>query len=384
MNVALVHDHLVQDGGAEKVLTALQEIFPNAPTFTLLYDPKRVSKTFASKDIRTSFLQKFPWALRKYQWLLPLMPAATESYDLTGFDVVISSSSAFAKGVITKPGTLHICYCHTPTRYLWSDTHSYVQELNANRLAKALLPMLLNRLRVWDRLSAERVDRFIANSRTVAERIRKYYGRDSDIIYPPVETEKFSVSGTPGRYFLAGGRLVSYKRFDLIIQAFNRIGLPLKIFGDGPLAEEYRRQAKSNIEFVGKVSDAEKAALYRDAIAFIHPQEEDFGITALESMAAGRPVIAYGKGGALETVVPGLTGEFFGDQEWEELATAVIRFDASRYDASTIRAHAEAFDVKVFKRRIATFVSEAWKAHCASGVAEKEKRAVPVHQPTHA
>ncbi len=373
MKVALVHDHLVQDGGAEKVLLALQEIFPNAPTFTLLYDPKRVSKDFLGKDIRTSFLQKIPFGLKRYQWFLPLMPAATESHDLSEFDVVISSSSAFAKGVITKPGTLHICYCHTPTRYLWSDTHSYVQELNANRLTKAPLPMLLNKLRVWDRLSSDRVDRFIANSRTVAERIRKYYNRDSDIIYPPVETEKFSVSEKPGTYYLAGGRLVSYKRFDLIIQAFNRLGLPLKIFGSGPLADTYRNEARSNIEFVGKVSDAEKAALYRGAIAFIHPQEEDFGITALESMAAGRPVIAYGRGGALETVIPGVTGEFFQDQEWEDLAATIIRFDVSAYDPKTIRAHAEAFDGKVFKRRIALFVSEAWKAHASSGALEKEK-----------
>lgn len=362
MRIALVHDHLVQDGGAEKVLLALQEVFPGAPTYTLLYDPKRVSGEFASKDIRTSFLQKLPFALRKYQWMLPLMPAATEAHDLSQFDVVISSSSAFAKGIITRPGTVHVCYCHTPTRYLWSDTHSYVQELKAPKLLKLGLPMLLNKLRIWDRLSADRVDRFIANSETVAGRIRKYYERGSDVIHPPVETEKFSVSDAPGTYFLAGGRLVSYKRFDLVIQAFNRTGLPLRIFGDGPLAAEYRKIARPNIAFMGKVDDAAKAELYRNAIAFIHPQEEDFGITALESMASGRPVIAYRKGGALETVVEGVTGEFFDDQEWEELATAVIRFDASKYDPRAIRRHAEVFDVKNFKRRIAAYVSEAWKA----------------------
>jgi len=371
MKIALVHDHLVQDGGAEKVLLALQEVFPGAPTYTLLYDKKRVSPEFASKDIRTSFLQGVPFGLKKYQWLLPLMPAATEAHDLSQFDVVISSSSAFAKGVLTRPGTVHICYCHTPTRYLWSDTHSYVQELKAPKLLKLGLPMLLNKLRVWDRLSADRVDRFIANSATVAGRIRKYYERPSDVIHPPVETEKFSISDAPGKYFLAGGRLVSYKRFDLVIQAFNRTGLPLKIFGDGPLAAEYRKDARSNIEFMGKVDDAAKAELYRDAIAFIHPQEEDFGITALESMASGRPVIAYRKGGALETVVEGVTGEFFDDQEWEELATAVIRFDPSRYDARTIRAHAEAFDVKAFKRRIAVYVAEAWKASKAPGTSDR-------------
>lgn len=366
MKIALVHDHLVQDGGAEKVLLALQDVFPSAPTYTLLYDPKRVSAEFASKDIRTSFLQRLPFGLKKYQWLLPFMPAATESYDLSDFDVVVSSSSAFAKGVITRPGAIHICYCHTPTRYLWSDTHSYVQELRAPKLLKLGLPMLLNKLRIWDRLSADRVDRFVANSRTVADRIRKYYDRGSDIIHPPVETEKFSISDAPGTYFLAGGRLVSYKRFDLVIQAFNRLSLPLKIFGDGPLYAQYRKQARSNIEFTGKVTDEEKASLYRDAIAFIHPQEEDFGITALESMASGRPVIAYRKGGALETVVEGLSGAFFDDQEWEELATAVIRFDAAAYDSRAIRAHADAFDAAVFKRRIASLVSEAWKGRAIS------------------
>lgn len=366
MKIALVHDHLMQDGGAEKVLLALQDIFPGAPTYTLLYDPKRVSPEFASKDIRTSFLQRLPFGLKRYQWLLPLMPAATESHDLSAFDVIVSSSSAFAKGIITRPGAVHICYCHTPTRYLWSDTHSYVQDLRAPKLLKIGLPMLLGKLRVRDRLSADRVDRFVANSATVAERIRKYYGRDSVIIHPPVETGKFTVPDGPGTYFLAGGRLVSYKRFDLVIQAFNRLGLPLKIFGDGPLLGQYRREARSNIVFTGKVSDEEKAALYRGAIAFIHPQEEDFGITALESMASGRPVIAYRKGGALETVVEGVTGTFFDDQEWEELASAVIRFDPSKYHARTIRERAEAFDVALFKRRIASLVSEAWKARLAA------------------
>ncbi len=362
MKIALVHDHLVQNGGAEKVLRVLQDVFPKAPTYTLLYDPARVDPEFRSRDIRTSFLQHIPFSTRKYQWLLPLMPAATEGYDLSGYDLVISSSSAFAKGVITKPGTIHLCYCHTPTRYLWSDTHSYVQELSAGRMIKGALPVLLNRLRVWDRLSAERVDRFIANSRTVAERIKKYYGRDADVIHPPIETDKFSVAAKTENYFLSGGRLVSYKRFDLIIRAFNRLGLPLKIFGDGPLQAAFRREARPNIEFVGRVGEDEKAELYRKALAFIHPQEEDFGITALESMASGRPVIAYRKGGALETVRENETGEFFDDQEWEDLAAAVIRFDPGRYDAAAVRRHALQFDVGVFKKKIAEYVSSAYKA----------------------
>lgn len=362
MKIALVHDHLVQDGGAEKVLRVLQDLFHGSPTYTLLYHPNRVDEAFRQQDIRTSFLQSIPFASRKYQWLLPLMPAATEAHDLTGYDVVVSSSSAFAKGIITKPGTIHICYCHTPTRYLWSDTHSYVQELRANRLVKAFLPFVLNRLRIWDRQSAERVDHFIANSRTVADRIRKYYDRDSDIIYPPVETSKFSVAESVGDYYLAGGRLVSYKRFDLVIQAFNRMGLPLKIFGDGPLLDTYRRMARKNIEFVGRVDEEEKARLYRHAIAYLYPQEEDFGITAVEAMASGRPVIAFRRGGATETVIEGVTGEFFDEQAWEDLAATVIRFDASKFDPARIRAHAEQFDVSVFKRKIAEYVSRAARA----------------------
>lgn len=356
MKLALVHDHLMQEGGAEKVLRAFKDVYGDAPTFTLLYDPKRMSDDLSAWDVRTSFLQRIPLLNRRYRWLLPLMPAATESYDLADFDVVLSSSSAFAKGVITRPGTTHICYCHTPTRYLWSDTHSYVEELSANRIVKALLPMALHKLRVWDRMSADRVDHFIANSKTVAERIRKYYDRDSEVIYPPVETSKFRIAKEKEDYFLAGGRLVPYKRFDLIIRAFNRTGLPLVIFGDGPLFDEYVRMAKPNIKFAGRVSDERKAELYAKARAFINPQEEDFGITAVEAMAAGTPVIAYRAGGAMETVVEGVTGEFFDEQEWEDLAATLIRFDDAKFDPQAIRTHAMSFDIEVFKKKILNFV----------------------------
>ena len=360
MRVALVHDHLVQDGGAERVLRELQAVFPGAPTFTLLYDPKRMGGAFGDQDIRTSFLQDIPFARRRYQWFLPLMPSATEAYDLSEFDAVISSSSAFAKGIITKPGTVHLCYCHTPTRYLWSDTHSYIQDLRVPGAIKKFLPPILSRLRVWDRMAAGRVDHFIANSKTVADRIRKYYERDSSVIYPPVDTENFSV-GTPSDYYLAGGRLVSYKRFDLIVDAFNRTGLKLKIYGDGPLHDDLVRVAKSNIEFVGRVNDVEKAKLYQGALAFINPQEEDFGITAIEAMASGRPVIAYRRGGATETVIEGVTGEFFDEQSWEELASTIIRFNPKAYDPARIRAHAETFDRKIFRARIAEAVANAVK-----------------------
>lgn len=359
MKVALVHDHLVQDGGAEKVLKVLQDMFPDAPTYTLVYDKNRANAVFKDKDIRTSFLQKFPLGLKKYQWYLMFMPSATESYDLTDYDVVISSSSAFSKGVITLPETIHICYCHSPTRYLWTDTHSYIQDLRYPKFLKRLLPPLLSRLRIWDQLASRRVDHFIANSETVKNRISKYYQAESRVIYPPVELNKFTPKSIPGGdYFLAGGRLVAYKRFDLIVQAFNRLGIPLKIFGSGPELENLKALARSNIEFLGYVSDEKRAELYRGAKAFINPQVEDFGITPIEAMASGTPVLAYAEGGALETVIDGETGLFFREQRWEELADMVIRFDPANYDPQKLYNHAQKFGTNVFRQRLMSFLQE--------------------------
>jgi|SRR3989339_1275303 len=359
MKIALVHDFLIQAGGAEKTLEVFQEIWPKAPTYTLFFDPKKLP-TFSGRDIRTSFLQRLPLALEKYQWYIMLMPTATEHYDLSEFDLVLSSTSAFAKGIITKPGAIHICYCHTPTRFLWSDTHSYIQELRVPTFVKAILPPLLSRLRSWDQQAADRVDVFIANSKTVQERIKKYYHRDSHVIYPPVETQNFHLSNAPKTYFLTGGRLVPYKRYDLVVEAANKTGIPLKIFGDGPVEADLRKMAKSNIEFCGRVSEKQKAELYANAKAFIHPQEEDFGITAVESMASGRPVIAYKKGGATETVVEGLSGEFLESQTWEELADHMIRFDEHRYDSVKIKHHADQFSHKRFVEELKTFVEKTY------------------------
>ncbi len=359
MKIALVHDYLKQDGGAEKVLSVLQEIWPEAPTFTLFFDPDRLPQ-FKGKDVRTSFLQRAPLIQSRFQWYLTLMPTATEHYDLSEFDVVVSSTSAFAKGVITQPGALHVCYCHTPTRFLWTDTLSYVEELRIPRLVKSLLPPFLSMLRVWDKQAADRVDAFVANSRTVKGRIEKYYGRDSVIIHPPVDTHRFAVSDKPKNYFLTGGRLVAYKRFDLVIEACNRTGFPLKIFGTGPMMKDLRKMARGNVEFLGRVPDDRLPELYANARAFIHPHEEDFGITAVESMSAGRPVIAYRRGGATETVEEGVTGELFEEQSWEELADHLIRFDDARYDGHAIRAHAERFGRERFKREMREFVERAW------------------------
>lgn len=365
MKVALIHEHLAQDGGAERVTQVFTRMFPQAPIYTVVYNRERANPTFHHRDIRTSFIQKLPGGVKMYEWYLTLMPTAVESFDLTGFDVVISCASAFAKGVITNPRTLHLCYLNSPTRYLWTDTHQYIRELRHPRWVRGILPPFLSYLRVWDRLAADRVDQYVANSRTVQQRIDKYYRHPSTIIHPPIETERFSAHSGPGKYYLTGGRLVPYKRFDIAIQAFNRLGLPLKIFGIGPALKSLQAMAKGNIEFLGKVPDAQMNDLYGQAIAFINPQEEDFGITVLEAMATGRPVIAYRAGGALETVTPGKTGTFFASQDWEALADTVIRFKPETFDPQAIRAWAETFSTERFIERMHTFINQAWSAHQA-------------------
>lgn len=360
MKIALVHDHLNQLGGAEKVLFAFNEIYKQAPIYTLIHDKKRSHGIFDKLPIRTSFIPKLPFSASHLRWYLGLMPTAFESFDLKNYDVVLSSSSAFSKGVIAGPNTLHICYCHTPTRYLWQDTHEYVSNLKQNFLVKKFLPLLLTHLRMWDYEAAQRPDVFIANSRNVQNRIKKYYHRESDVIYPPVEVEHFKISDGLGDYYLAGGRLVSYKRFDLIVKAFTKTGIKLKIFGTGPEDEKLRKMAGEKVEFLGLVSDEEKVELYSRCLAFIHPQEEDFGITPVEAMASGRPVIAYNRGGALETVVESKTGKFFDEQSWESLADAVIRFEPNRYNSQVIREQAMKFGTERFKREMRQFVDKKY------------------------
>ena len=359
MRIALVHDYLYQDGGAEQVLRAFHEIWPEAPIFVLFHKKGQV-EGFENAAIRESFLRWLPFGRTRYQWYLPWMPLATERHNLHDFDLVLSSTSAFAKGVLTRPDTLHISYCHTPTRYLWTDTHEYLADLKYNRLIKAFIPRLIHHLRMWDKMSVDRVDHFIANSGTVHSRIQKYYRRESDIIYPPVATKTFARVSEIKNYFVSGGRLVPYKRFDILVKAFNRLGLPLKIFGTGPELGQLRRLAKSNIEFLGRVSDEKKANLLAEAQAFLHPQIEDLGITPLESMAAGRPVIAYGVGGATETVIPGETGILFHEQTWEKVVDTILAFDPHDWDSQKIRTWAERFDREHFKRRVKHYVDEKY------------------------
>ncbi len=360
--VALVHDYLVQDGGAERTLLALHEMYPRAPIFTLFHDPRRTHAGFKHADIRPSYLNDLPFARRHYQWYLPLMAGAIEDMDLSGYDLVISSSSSFAKGVIAAPDALNICYLHTPTRFLWQERVGYVNELPQPALIKRILPSVLHRLRTWDHLAASRPDVLLTNSRTSQSRIKRYYGRGSTVIAPPVDIERIPFSNKPGTFWLTGGRLVAYKRFDLAVRAFAKLNLPLKIFGEGPELPKLKKLAGPKTEFLGHVTENEKLELFRDAIAFLHPQIEDFGITAVEAMAAGRPIIAFGQGGAAETVIDGTTGTYFEVQTWEDVSNAVMRFDPSRFDARRIRAHAETFAKPAFQNRMREQIKQAWAA----------------------
>lgn len=358
MKIALVHDFLSQNGGAEQVLKVLHEMYPEAPIFTLFAERDRFP-FLKNTDIRESVLAHLPGGRRHYQWYLPLMPLATELYDLSEYDVIISSVSAFAKGVITRPDAVHICYCHTPTRFLWSDAHTYVRELSRNLLIKLLVQPVLSWQRIWDRAAADRVDVFIANSKTVQERITKYYHRDSEIIHPSVEVEKFTISADgPKDFYLAGGRLVAYKKFDWIIEAFNRLKLPLKIFGEGVVQNDLKKIAGPNIEFLGRISEEEQKRLYSECIAYIQPQVEDFGMTAVEAMASGRPVIALPKGGSTETIIEGVTGSFMKYEGWEGVLDAVLHFDQTKYNPEIIRAHAQKFSRAVFEEKIRALVAQ--------------------------
>jgi glycosyltransferase involved in cell wall biosynthesis len=365
MKVALIHDHLAQDGGAEKVLQVFCDMYREAPIYTLLYEPKNVEKNYKNRHIETSIIQKMPGGVKHYRWYLVFMPMAVEFFDLRPYDVVISDASAFAKGVITSTKTLHICYCHTPTRYLWSDTHQYINELHYNKYFKKIIALSLSFLRMWDHGAADRVDYYIANSNFIAKRIKKYYNRDSAVIYPPVEVDNFYISESLGDYYLIGARLVPYKRFDIVIEAFKKNGKKLKIYGDGIDGPRLKKLAEGygNIEFLGRVSDEERAKLMAECLAFIHAPEEDFGITIVEAQASGRPVIAYDSGGAKELIKQGVTGEFFPEQTADSLQLALDVFDPTKYAPSVLRAHAETFSTERFKQEIESFVAEKQKEY---------------------
>lgn len=360
--IALVFDWMTTPGGAEKVNLNLHKIFPEAEIFTSIYNSDTL-KGFEKAKIHTSFIQKLPFAQKKHQYYLGLMPYAFENFDLSDFDIVISSSHSCAKGVITKPETLHICYCHSPMRYAWDKWHNYIDEYKMNSLFKKIARLKIHKLRIWDRLSAERVDHFIANSTTTQKRISKYYSKNSDIIFPMVDTSKFFISKQTKGYFLAVGRLIPYKKFDLIIKVFNETGLPLKIVGRGIHEEELQKIANGNIEFLGNVDQKELSKLYSECEAYIFPQIEDFGITALESMSSGRPVIALAKGGALDTVIDGETGIYFEDQTIHSLKNAITKYqkNKNKFNPQKIKEHAEKFNEEAFKLKILNYIKEKFE-----------------------
>ena len=367
MNIALVHEFLVTWGGSDLVARTFCEIFPGAPLYTALLDEKVMRPYFPGIDIRTSFLQKVPFALKKHRLAMPFFPLAFEGFDLSGYDVVLSSHHMSAKGVITPADTCHISFVHTPMRYAWDFYHEYMGEFG--RFQRPLMRLLFHYLRMWDYASAARVDYFVANSHNVARRIMKHYRRESAVIHSPVEAHKFKATDSPKDYYLVVSRLVPYKRVDIAVEAFSRIGEKLVVAGTGPELDRLKAMAGKNVEFAGFVPDEQLADLYSGCRAFLFPGYEDFGITPLEAQASGRPVIAYGAGGALETIEDGATGCFFPEQKADSLAEAVKNFDWGKCDQAAVRAHALKFDIEEFKKKILVFVtgkSEEWKnrTHC--------------------
>ncbi len=354
MRVAIVHDYLNQYGGAERVLEALHDLYPDAPVYTSIYDPAAMPAAYRRWDIRTSFIQHIPGWRSFFRHYFLLYPSAFESFDLSSYDLIISSSSAYAKGIIPAPDARHICYCHTPMRFAWR-TRDYIARETIGGMQGAILPILLSYVRLWDVVSSARVDAFVANSQETASRIARYYGRQATIIPPPVDLPPYAERPAED-FYLAGGRLIPYKRLSLAVEAFGKLGLPLKIFGDGRDRPTLEAMATANIEFLGRVDEQQRRELFARCRAFLFPGAEDFGITPLEAMAAGRPVIAYAAGGALETVVDGLTGRFFHEQSAAALAVAVAATRHDHYDPQIIRRHAEQFGREVFLARMRALI----------------------------
>jgi glycosyltransferase involved in cell wall biosynthesis len=374
LKVALVHDLLNQYGGAERVLEVLAEMFPEAPIYTLLYDKKKMHGRFSGREIHTSYLQKFPSFLRRHpKWLLPLFPTAPETFDLREFDLVISSSGAWAKGIVTRLDTLHIAYIHSPMRFIWDYNEKYLKEDRHGKLGFFIRPFL-SYLRLWDKLSADRPDYLIANSNYTQARIAKYYRRESTVIYPPVgktqitrynrqTNSKLQVKNLKenAKYFLIVSRLSPYKKIDRAIEAFNKLELPLVVVGTGKQEKELKMMAKDNVKFLGWVPDEKMSEIYESARAFIFPSVDDFGIAPAEAQMRGIPVIAVRQGGAKEIAEEGKTGEFFDSATPEVIADAVRRFveKEENYDREYIKQSSEKFSKERFKKEMKEYINDA-------------------------
>ncbi|NQV00967.1 MAG: glycosyltransferase [Parcubacteria group bacterium] len=359
MKIALVHDYLIRFGGAERVFLNLRKIFPQAEIYTILYDKEKMGKYFPGVKVNTSFLQDFPFSKKHHRILAPLIPAAVESIDLRNFDLVISSSSAFIKGLVLRPKTIHICYCHNSARFLWDYASQY------DGGPSFLKKLLFHYLRLWDRSAANRVDYFIANSKSTAQRIKKFYRRESKVIYPAVNMGTVNMETAPASqgtapFFLIVSQLTPYKRIDLAIDAFNKLELPLVIIGQGRDQKRLRKMANKNIKFLGWQTDEKVRQYIQNCKAFVFPGEDDFGIAPVEAMGFGKPVVAYRKGGATETVLEGISGEFFDDLSTESLADGVRRLllNFNNYSPLVIKKRAERFSLERFETDIKEFVIE--------------------------
>ncbi len=369
--VALVHDFLTNVGGAESVLGVIAGIYKKADIFALISDKKILKNSEFSwlkkRQVQTSFLQKFPKFFRnRRKWLLPFMPTAVEILDFRDYDLVISSSGAFSKGIVVKSKTTHICYMHSPLRYVWDWSHQYLEENHLKGRIKFFTRLFLNYLRMWDRASAQRPDFLIANSKYTQARIQKYYNRDSQVIYPPVAVDEFKATSRNKGYFLTVSRLSAYKRINILIEAFDKLGLPLIIVGEGPekkrLEEKIKEAKNSNkIKIISGVGRARLIKFYENARAFVFVCEDDFGIAPVEAMAAGKPVIALERGGLIETVIEGQTGVFFDKPEVEMIADGVRRFveDERKFDFKKIRKQAEKFSRSKFEKELKKFVEKS-------------------------
>lgn len=357
IKVAIVHDYLNQYGGAERCLEIFHRLFPRAPVFTLLYD-KDALPQYRDWDIRTSFIQGIPFAGRSYRNFMWLFPLAMRRLDLKGFDLILSSTHAWGKGIRTGQGSCHICFCLTPIRYFWDLYDEYRRNYHFSPLMRLSLPLFVNSIRRWDLKMSRQVDYFIAISKVVSGRIRRFYARESSVIYPSIDTSFFAPSNTggDGGYYLSVCRLKEYKRVDLIVEAFSRLKLPLKVAGSGEMAGRLKRNAGPNIEFVGPVYGSGLRDLYQGCRALVFAANEDFGLVPLEAQACGRPVIAFAGGGALETVIEGVTGTFFREQDARSLIEAVTRFQRMRFDAAAIRRNAVRFDNARFETEFLDFV----------------------------
>lgn len=364
MRVALVHDYLTHFGGAERVLEALMELFPNAPVYTLVYDRSNTALPVDSSRVRTSFLQKLPGAARAHRyWPLALMPLAAEQFDFSDFDIVISTSHSFSKGIIVGPNTLHISYCFTPTRYAWDDSHKYVREFSRSPMFQKVAPFALSYIRLWDYYASQRPHVYVTLSHYVARRIAKYYRRPSHVVPPPVDIKRFAVQPKNDGYYLVVSRLVPYKRVDIAIRACETLGRRLLIAGTGPELTSLQRMAGPLTQFLGFVPDEKLPELYAGARALLFPQEEDFGITPLEAAASGKPTVALNAGGAVETIRNGITGVFFDEQTDAAMRQGILQLERKRWDALAIRRHASVYDRSAFLHRMGELVHNEWILH---------------------